>query len=173
MSIGAEKRFGDWLKSKLTLLVMTLTFIFPTISQARPGLELSPLSDNVLRNDWAGGCWFQRGENTSGRGGELMFLIRGEGKGSEALLNLDGQVERVPFAYFLSQSKEFRLNARYSSVYQNEKLKIQVTTIVTEVPEGTECAGDCSESSAFAAHLKIQKAKLLREYQFNSGACGL
>src|SRR5471032_1334875 len=81
--------------------------------------------------------WFQRGENTSGRGGELMFLIRGEGKGSEALLNLDGQVERVPFAYFLSQSKEFRLNARYSSVYQNEKLKIQVKTIVTEVPEGT------------------------------------
>lgn len=170
MNTGARFIWHLGLLAVVTNLVLVL--FFSSIAQAGPALVLSPLSKDVWGDDWSGGCWFQRDYDATG-GGELMALIRGEGKGSEILLNLDGQAERIPFRYLGSQSREFRLNARYSSIYQNETLKILVTTIVTEVPQGNECGGDCMESSGFAAEIRIQKAKLQRTYKFRSGACGL
>lgn len=136
-------------------------------------LELDKLGENAWGEDWAGGCWFHEEFLSDRSGGELMFLIRGEGKGGVAVLSLDGKVEEVPFSQTLSKSKAFRMGARDSYLYRSADLKIKVTTIVTEVPTGNECAGDCNESSGFAAEIEISKGARNRRYEFKAGACGL
>jgi hypothetical protein len=127
----------------------------------------------VWEENWAGGCWFQKEFQPKGGGGELMFLIRGEGKDSTAVFDLDGKLQELPYLRTIAKSKRFRLGARDTYLYQTEGLRVLVTTVVTEVPRENKCAGDCAESSGFAAELNFQLGKTERRYKFNTGACGL
>jgi hypothetical protein len=145
----------------------------PHAVAAEQALELRPLSQAVWDDNWAGGCWFQKEFKSKGGGGELMFLIRGEGKESVAVFDLNGELKELPYVRTIAKSKKFRLGARDTYLYQDKELRVQVTTIVTEVPQGNECAGDCSESSGFGAELNVQAGKNERRYKFNTGACGL
>lgn len=146
----------------------------PVVKAAERALELRPLPDSAWGEDWAGGCWFQTEFDwKAGGGGELMFLIRGEGKGSVAVFDLDGELRKIPYARTVSKSKRFSMGARDVYLYQSNEMNVQVTTVVTEAPEGNECAGDCSESSGFSAEIKIQLGKSMRKYKFKTGACGL
>ena len=154
-------------------LLLFLAFTIATAANATERtLELRPLSDSAWGEDWAGGCWFSNEFDSKG-GGQLMFLIRGEGKESVAVFDLDGELKKIPYARTITASKRFRMGARDTYLYQSDGVKIQVTTIVTEVPGGNECAGDCSESSGYAAEIKIQTEKTMRKYKFKTGACGL
>ncbi|MBY0238141.1 MAG: hypothetical protein K2X55_02395 [Burkholderiaceae bacterium] len=137
-------------------------------------LELRPLPDSAWGEDWSGGCWFHKEFNWKrGDGGQLMFLIRGEREESSAVFDLDGELIKIPYTQTIAKRKRFRMGARETYLYQAGDMSVQVTTVVTEVPEGNECAGDCSESSGFAAEIKIQSGKAVRKYKFKTGACGL
>lgn len=144
---------------------LTIVLCAMPVAHAKPHLQLVPMEeDKAFGRDWAGGCWFHD------KG--LKFMLHGEGKGSEALLNLDGRQQRIPFASFGAQYKNSGVLDRQTAHYRNKNLRVEVTTIVTEVSHGDECHGSCSESSAFAADVTIRRGKYTRNYRFN-GACGL
>ena len=156
--------------SLLLFLSLCVTSVANAVEHA---LELRPLPDSAWGEDWAGGCWFHKEFDSKGGGGQLMFLIRGEGAASVAVFDLDGELKRIPYTRAIAKSKRFRMGARDTNLYQTDMLNVQVTTIVTEVPEGNECAGDCSESTGYAAEISIRMAKATRQYKFKTGACGL
>ncbi|NVE01132.1 hypothetical protein [Massilia sp. BJB1822] len=158
--------------SRITSAIFSVTLLASSGNSVAQALELQKLSEAVW-DGWSGGCWFHNEFRGNRRGGELMLLIRGEDKDSVAVLKLDGKLEEVPYAQTLSKSKTFRMGARNSTMYQSNDLKIKVTTIVTEVPDGNSCAGDCIESSGYAAEIEISKNTNKRKYKFGVGACGL
>lgn len=145
----------------------------PVANASEHSLELRPLSDSAWGEDWAGGCWFHKEFDSKGGGGQLMFLLRGEREESVAVFDLDGELKRIPYTRTIAVSKRFRMGARDTYLYQSAEMNVQVTTIVTEVPKGNECAGDCAESSGYAAEINIEMAKVMRKYKFKTGACGL
>lgn len=157
---------------KFLFLLLALAGV-PSAAAKDQALELRPLPESAWGDNWAGGCWFHKEFDSKGGGGELMFLIRGEGKDSVAVFDLDGDIKEVPYRRTIAKSKRFRMGSRDTYLYETYDVKVQVTTIVTEVPHGNECAGDCSESSGFAAELNVQVGKLQRRYKFKTGACGL